>query len=147
MKPYAFRLEKILDYRKYLSKRAQVDVFNARNECLKREKEVLGLVEKKEEISEKCSEEGTKGMRVSVYQIYQTFLQKLDNDLETAHVRLNEEKENVLSKESILKQASIKKKTLETLRDLQHKKYMESSGREEQKLLDEIVLIGKGGNS
>ena len=47
MKPYSFRLNKILDYRKYLRKRAQIDVFNARNECQKREKEVLRLVEQK----------------------------------------------------------------------------------------------------
>lgn len=147
MKPYTFRLEKVLDYRKYLRKRAQIDVFNARNECLKREKEVLGLVEKRIEISEKCSEEGTKGMCVPVYQLYQTFLQKIDDDLEKAHIRLNDGKEKVTAKETLLKQASIKKKTLETLRDLQRKKYMESLGKEEQKLLDEIVLIGKGGSS
>ena len=47
-------------------------------------------------------------------------------------------------KEAILKIASIKKKTLETLKDLQHKKYMETLGREEQKILDEIVITGKG---
>ena len=45
MKSYSFRLNKILDYRKYLRKRAQIDVFNARIECQKREKELLGLVE------------------------------------------------------------------------------------------------------
>jgi len=39
MKSYSFRLNKILDYRKYLRKRAQIDVFNARIECQKMEKE------------------------------------------------------------------------------------------------------------
>jgi len=34
MKPFTFRLDKILDYRKYLSKMAQIDLFNARNECI-----------------------------------------------------------------------------------------------------------------
>jgi len=144
MKPYSFRLNKILDYRKYLRKRAQIDVFNARNECQKREKEVLGLVEKRDGISEDCSEEETKGMRVPVYQIFKAFLKKIDYDLEEAHLRLNEEKEKVMVKEAILKQASIKKKTLETLKDLQYKKYMETLGREEQKILDEIVITGKG---
>lgn len=144
MKPYSFRLNKILDYRKYLRKRAQIDVFNARNECQKREKEVLRLVEQKVEISEECSEEETKGMYVPVYQIFQTFMQKVDYDLKEAHLRLNEGKEKVMVKETILKIASIKKKTLETLKDLQHKKYMENLGREEQKILDEIVITGKG---
>jgi flagellar FliJ protein len=144
MKPYSFRLNKILDYRKYLRKRAQIDMFNARNECQKREKEVLKLIEKREEISEERSEEETKGMSVPVYQIFQAFLQKIDCDLEEAHRRFNEGKEKVVVKEAILKQASIKKKTLETLKDLQHKKYIETLGREEQKILDEIVITGKG---
>ena len=144
MKSYSFRLNKILDYRKYLRKRAQIDVFNARIECQKKEKELLGLVDQRAEISEECSEEETKGMSVPVYQIFQSFMKKIDYDLKDAHLKLNEEKEKVMVKEAILKLASIKKKTLETLKDLQHKKYMENLGREEQKILDEIVITGKG---
>lgn len=144
MKPYSFRLNKILDYRKFLSKRAQIDVFNARNECQKMKKEVLRLIEQKAEISEDRSKEEEKGMSVPEYQIFQAFLQKLDYDLKEAHLRLDEGKENVMVKEAILKQASIKKKTLETLKKFQHKKYIEALGREEQKLLDEIVITGKG---
>lgn len=144
MKSYSFRLNKILDYRKYLRKRAQIDVFNARIECQKREKELLGLVDQRAEISEECSEEETKGMSVPVYQIFQSFMKKIDYDLKDAHLKLNEEKEKVMVKEAILKLASIKKKTLETLKDLQYKKYMETMRREEQKILDEIVITGKG---
>ncbi|MGB5992809.1 MAG: flagellar export protein FliJ [Desulfobacterales bacterium] len=144
MKSYSFRLNKILDYRKYLRKRAQIDVFNARIECQKREKELLGLVDQRAEISEECSEEETRGMSVPVYQIFQSFMKKIDYDLKDAHLKLNEEKEKVMVKETILKIASIKKKTLETLKDLQYKKYMETMRREEQKILDEIVITGKG---
>ena len=144
MKSYSFRLNKILDYRKYLRKRAQIDVFNARIECQKKEKELLGLVDQRAEISEECSEEETKGMSVPVYQIFQSFMKKIDYDLKDAHLKLNEEKEKMMVKEAILKQASIKKKTLETLKDLQYKKYMETMRREEQKILDEIVITGKG---
>lgn len=146
MKPYSFRLNKILDYRRYLRKRAQINVFNARKECQRRKKKVLKLIEQKEEISKERSEEETKGMSVSVYQLFQAFLKKIDGDLEEANLRLKEGKENVMIKEAILKQASINKKTLETLNDLQFKKYMETLGREEQKILDEIAITGKGRN-
>lgn len=144
MKPYSFRLDKILDYRKYLRKRAQINVFNARNECRKREKEVLRLAERMAEVSEECSEKETKGMSVPMYQIFQGFKQKIDCDFKAAHLKLAEGKEKVMVEEAILKQASIKKKTLETLKDSQHKKYTETLGREEQKILDEIVISGKG---
>jgi flagellar protein FliJ len=144
MKPYSFRLNKILDYRKYLAKRAQIDLFNARDECQKREKEVIRLAEKRSEISEECSQEESKGVCVPTYQIFKAFLKKIDCDLDEAHLRLNEGKEEVIVKEAVLKQASIKKKTLETLKDSQYKKYMETLGREEQKILDEIVITGRG---
>jgi flagellar FliJ protein len=144
MKPYSFRLNKILDYRKYMTKRAQIDVFNAINECQKREKEVHRLSDKRAEISKECSEEEAKGVCVPIYQIFKVFLQKIDCDIRKAHLRLHEGKEEVMVKEAILKQASIKKKTLETLKDSQYKKYMETLEREEQKILDEIVITGKG---
>lgn len=146
MKPYSFRLEKVLGYRSYLRKRAQKAVFNARNKYMKMEKEVLGLAEKRSELFDKCCEEGNNGICVPVYRLYQTFIQKIDDDLEEAHVRLNEEKEKIIAKEAVLKHSSIKKKTLEILKDTQRKKYIESFQREEQKLLDEIVIIGKGGS-
>jgi len=106
--------------------------------------EILRLADKKAEISEECSDEETKGICVPVYQMFKSFLQKIDYHLEEAHLKLNEDRENVIIKEAILKQASINKKTLETLKDSQHKKYMEASEREEQKILDEIVITGKG---
>ena len=146
MKPFSFRLDKILNYRIYLRKKAQIELFNARNECSKREKEVLELIEKRSEISKQCCEEESKGMSVPAYHTYQTYLKRIGHDLEKAYIRLDQEKEEVIAKEIVLKQASINKKTLEVLKDLKHTKYMENLGREEQKILDEIVLSGKGCN-
>ena len=146
MKPFSFRLDKILNYRTYLRKKAQIELFNARNECLKREKEVMSLVEKKTEISKQCSERESKGMSVPDYNTYQAYLKRIRKDIEKAYIKLNQEKEEVIAKEIVLKQASINKKTLEVLKQLKHNKYMESLVREEQKILDEIVITGKGCN-
>ena len=71
MKPYSFRLVKILEYRSYMRKKAQIEVSNARNECLKRETEVMSLVNKKKEFSIKCSEEEIIGISVIItYDIF-----------------------------------------------------------------------------
>ena len=144
MKPFSFRLDKILNYRTYLRKKAQIELFNARNECLKREKEVLDLIEKRKEISEQCSEKESRGMSVPEYNKYQAYLKRIGEDIEKAYIRLNREKEEVIAKEIVLKQASINKKTLEVLKERKHNKYVESLVREEQKILDEIVITGKG---
>ena len=145
MKPFTFRLSKILDYRKHLNKIAQIDLFNARKECIRREKEVKRLSEKRREVVKSCSDEGLKGIDVPRYKIYQAYLYKIMYDLESAHTRLKQEKENVRNKKAILANESIKKKTLETLKDLQQSKYIELSEREDQKTLDEMVITGRGG--
>ena len=143
MKPFTFRLDKILDYRKYLTKVAQIDLFNARTECIRREKKVKRLSEKRKEIAKSCIDEGVKGIDVPRYKIYLAYLSKIEHDLESAHTLLKQEKENVITKETILTNESIKKKTLETLKDLKHNKYIELSQREDQKILDEMVITGK----
>jgi len=147
MKPFTFRLDKILDYRKYLTKVAQIDLFNARTECIRREKKVKRLSEKRKEIAKSCIDEGVKGIDVPRYKIYLAYLSKIAHDLESAHTLLKQEKENVITKEAILTNESIKKKSLETLKDLKHNKYIELSEREEQKVLDEIVITGRGQRS
>ena len=34
MKPFKFRLEKILDYKKYRERKAQIELYNARNKLI-----------------------------------------------------------------------------------------------------------------
>ncbi len=124
-------------------RRAQIDLSVARNECKRIEEEIEKLSQKKVAITVECIDEGLKGMDVARYQIYQSFLQGLDDGLENAHTGLIEGEKKVLAKKAVLKNKSIKKKALEMLKEMQHKKYKETSIREEQKTLDEIVLIGR----
>jgi flagellar FliJ protein len=143
MKPFTFRLDKILDYRGYLMRRAQIDLSVVRNECKRIEEEIERLSQKKVATAAECIDEGVNGMDVARYQIYQAFLQGLDDGLENAHTGLIEGEKQVLAKKAVLKNKSIKKKALEMLKEMQHKKYKETSIRKEQKTLDEIVLIGR----
>ncbi len=101
------------------------------------------MSQKKVAITAECIDEGLKGMDVVRYQIYQACLQGLDLGLENAHAGLIEGEKQVLAKKAVLKNKSIKKKALEMLKEMQHKKYKETSIREEQKTLDEIVLVGR----
>jgi len=143
MKPFTFRLDKILDYRGYLMRRAQIDLSVARNECKKIEEEIDTLSQKKAAITAECIDEGVKGMDVARYLIYQAFLQGLDDGLENAHAGLMVGKKQVLAEKAFLKKKSIEKKALEILKKMQHKKYKEILVKEEQKTLDEIVLVGR----
>lgn len=147
MKRFSFRLDSILRYKSHLEKMAQRDLFKAMNRVIEIEKTIKGLGEKRIETARECSDEGFKGMNVPEYQMYRSFLQKLEHDLERSHIRLKEGEEKVKAKKAALRRASIKKKTLEVLKDLRHKEYMTRLEREEQKVMDELVLIRKGGRT
>jgi len=141
MKPFSFRLDSILNYRNYLEKRAQRNLVNAINEYRGLEREIERLSKKRIEIAGKCSEEGLRGMDVPKYHIYRFFLQKVTDDLERANMSLEKTEEKIKKKKAVLKGESIKKKTLETLKDSQLKKHMLRLETEEQKTLDELVIM------
>jgi flagellar FliJ protein len=141
MKPFSFRLDSILNYRNYLEKKAQRNLVNAINEYRGLGREIERLSKKRIEIAGKCSEEGLRGMDVPKYHIYRFFLQKVTDDLERANMSLEKTEEKIKKKKAVLKGESIKKKTLETLKDLQLKKYMLRLETEEQKKLDELVIM------
>jgi flagellar FliJ protein len=144
MTSFKFRLDKILDYRKYLTKVAQIELFKAKNEYIRREKQVKRLSEKRQELSKSCIEEGVKGIDVPRYRIFQAYLYKIERELESAHSLLEQENENVITQKTILKNESIKEKSLDTLKSIKHNKYVELSERQDQKVLDEIVISGRG---
>jgi flagellar export protein FliJ len=132
-----------LGYRKYLEKLALAELIKVRNEFMIIEKQVERTAAKKMEIGERCSNEEFKGLSVPEYQIYQAFLVKIDHDLKEERSCLQASRKAVAEHEAFIKEKSIEKKTIETLKDLQYKKYLETSAREEQKVLDEMVVRRK----
>jgi len=84
--------------------------------------------------------------QVPLYQIYRSYINKLDMDLEKAHRRLKELGKQVKAKENVLKEETIRKKTLENLKDLQFDRFMQQLNKEEQKEMDEVVILRRGGS-
>jgi len=147
MKPFSFRLDSILNYRNYLEKRARRNLANAISEYIGWEREIERLSKKRIEIAGKCSDEGLRGMDVPKYHMYRSFLQRVSDDLERANMSLKKAEEKIEEKKAALKDKSIKKKTLETLKDLQRKRYMRRLETEEQKTIDELVIMKKEGRA
>ena len=137
----------MLKYRNYLERRAKIDLFNAQNDVLRKKKEIERLSDERMNIARERSQEGFRGINVSKYQMYRSFLQKLDDDLETAHISLKKKEATIEEKKVALKKESIRKKTLETLKDLQLKRHMKQLEREEQKVMDELAIMGRGGTA
>ena len=144
MKPFTFRLESILRYRKYLEKRAQGNLARAREELSRREKSVQSIHQRRKDIEVESENRVAKGIDVSVYRLYFAFSQRLQDDLDEAIHRLMESEKEVHTKKIAVKEASVKKKSLSVLRDQYWKEYTEGLEKEERKALDELVIMRRG---
>jgi flagellar FliJ protein len=143
MKGFSFRLEKVLNYRKNLEKIAQRDLFNARNEYISKEKTIDLLKEKRTEIARECGRSKANGIDVPMYHAYGIYVIRLDRDLEAAYIDLEKAGEEVNSRVEILREKSKGKTIMETLREAALNTYIDSVEKEEQKILDELAIMGR----
>ena len=77
---------------------------------------------------------------------HRDFLRGLDRSLENAHVNLKRCEKKVVEKKKKLNKASVGKKSLEVLRETELETHKRGVEAEEQKLVDELVLLRRGGN-
>lgn len=144
MKRFSFRLESVLNRRKYLEKQAQRDLYQAKNAYMRTEKSIAHMKGFRKEISGECSRKESQGIAVPSHRIYKTFIDRTDHDLSDARVELDRIGEEVKDKTAALNKALVKKKTMETLKRAQHQTYLEHLEKENQKAMDELVITRRG---
>lgn len=141
MKRFSFRLEKVLRYRKYLETKARIKLTDAINEFHEKENSIKMIAAKRKELANECGGEKEKGMDVARYRLYYHYFRKLNEEQEEGTLALKKTEEKVQTHRALLTKESIKKKTLEMLKEVQRGRYQEISGKEEQKRMDETAVI------
>jgi len=144
MSPFVFRLDMVLRYRAYQEKKALVDLSRAISGRREAKRQVHILNEKRREMAERCRKEQIRGIRVSQHLFYMASLEKLDHDLKEAHQEVDRADHRVRSLEEALKRKSLRKKSLEILKDQHLKRHGEKAEREAQRALDEMVMPRRG---
>jgi flagellar FliJ protein len=144
MKRFRFRLDTLLDYRNYLERRAQIELATAIREVERRKEEVNRISLQRREMARECDDASARGVDVPLYLMYRSYLQSLDDHLEKAHLNVKEGEERLLERRSRLDKETIKKKSLVSLKERQLEDHLMSSQRDEQKTMDELVLISGG---
>ena len=144
MKPFTFRLEKVLNYRGHLLDRARLELSAARARMLAAQEGLSQLTNRREAAKESCRREGARSMTGLRYHLYQKFLDGLDRNLDEAHVDLRKRASRVKDCEKAVASARIQKKVLETLKERGRQAHAEAAARVEQKEMDDMVLIHRG---
>ena len=140
MQRFKYRLERVLQYRQFLEKKAMLHLAKLKQGYRSIEKRIGRLENKRLQVAEQCRNAGLQGVDVSHYETYQSYLQKLKSDLAAAATELEEKAAAIHSQESVLKSETIKRKALETHKENHWRTHREMTAKEEQKILDELVI-------
>ena len=144
MKPFTFRLESVLKYRRFMEKKEMMRLMQHKKACEDIKTAISRLTSKRSDMALKCSQAGAEGASVFEYLSYKSYLNTLQEDIEAAHNELREAEHRVREQESVLKKETIKKKALERLRELRVEDHRKTIDRLEQQYLDELAINKRG---
>lgn len=144
MKRFSFRLESVLSYRKFREKKAMLQLIKFRNTHVRIKNKILELKNEKLKVSEKCRTDSSQGIDASLYKSYISYLDKLGVEIKNSKVELDENETAMKQQEAVLKSETINKKALEIHKETLFKAHSIAAEKEEQKLLDEMILIRQG---
>jgi flagellar FliJ protein len=143
MKRFKFRLDPVIRYREYRERIAQIGLA----------RETQALVERKNRISEieqarRCTvseldSEQKQGIEVDRHLIFTAYLQGLHDEIESERERLVEIDKRIREKQEAAKVETMKKKTLEWIKQTQYSKHLKWINRAEQKAADELIGLKK----
>jgi flagellar protein FliJ len=141
MDRFVFRLGRVLRYREHIEKKARQELGKAREACASRERTLGEVSFRRSRAAMRCAREQEQGMEGAAYHLHRAFIQGLSSEMDEASQRLQEAKEGVKEMEKAWLRASSNKKALEKLRERQSSAHREFQEKEEQKLLDELVVL------
>ena len=145
MKKFSFKLESVLKYRQHQEEKARRDLTDATNAWMETRDICDELVKKKEKLLNQLRMDAMVGMAASWYMACQNYVRQLDDELELAQHKLEKQNQIVADHRESLKKQYMEKESLDSLKSLyaqNHKAWVE---QEEQKLLDEMILMKRGG--
>ena len=144
MKAFSFRLESVLNYRKFLEKKAMMQLMREKKLYSEVEMLISHFKSKKSEVAKQCHLAGLNGVDASHYQTYKSYLGKLNDDIDKAYIELKEKEKDIEEQEMVLKNETVKKKAVETLRNRHFEEHRSMAEKAEQKYMDEVVILQRG---
>ena len=140
MKPFKFRLESVLKYRRFMEKKEMMRLMQHKNACKDIKASIRRLSAQRSDLALKCSRAGARGASAFEYLSYKSYLNLLKEDIEDARYELRKKERRVREQEAVLKKETIRKKVLERLKELRLEDHRETIDKLEQQYLDELVI-------
>jgi flagellar FliJ protein len=135
MKPFAFRLEKFLNLRKYYEDEAKIELGRAVGVLAELEGRIMALAAERVRAAAAQFKPGNSAIEIQQYMLYLTRLdntkERLLKEAAIAEMKVEEAREAFL-------EASRERKVLDNLKEKKQKEYHKTQLAEETKVLDDI---------
>ncbi len=143
MKRFSFRLSSLLDFREYLERLARKETADAYKNVKKSQRVIDQLKEKYIKTAVMLDKIVLKGIKAEELQLYNQYLDMMDNSIVEEKQRKIELKKELEKKIAELTKKSVDKKVIERLKEKKETEYMEEFRKFDQETIDEVVSIKK----
>ena len=143
MKKFKFRLEPLKQYREFLERQKQLEVAKARSDVLSCEQSIDQTRAALLEAMSRLEDDLCKGMDAERFLRVKDYLSVLESFENMEKKRLGRLIETLTRRQKELAKKSVEKKAIEKLKLRQKEEYYTAMRKEEQKSLDDIVILRK----
>jgi len=139
MKRFKFRLDPVIRYREYRERIAQIKLARETQALIQSKNRISEIEQARRYAVSELDGEQEEGIEVDRYRVFTAYLRGLRHEIESESERLIEIGKRIREKQELVKAETIKKKTLEWIKQTEYSKYLEWVNRAEQKTADELI--------
>ena len=143
MKRFKFRLDPVIRYREYRERIAQIGLARETQALVESEKRISEIEQARRCTVSELDSEQKQGIEVDRHLIFTAYLQGLHDEIESERERLVEIDKRIREKQEAAKVETMKKKTLEWIKQTQYSIHLKWINRAEQKAADELIGLKK----
>ena len=143
MKRFKFRLDPVIRYREYRERIAQIGLARETQALVESKNRIYEIEQARQYTVSELDSEQKQGIEVDRHLIFTAYLQGLRDEIESERERLVEIDKRIREKQEAAKVETMKKKTLEWIKQIQYSKHLKWINRAEQKAADELIGLKK----
>lgn len=143
MKRFKFRLDPVIRYQEYRERIAQIGLARETQALVESEKRISEIEQARRCTVSELDSEQKQGIEVDRHLIFTAYLQGLRDEIESERERLVEIDKRIREKQEAAKVETMKKKTLEWIKQTQYSNHLKWINRAEQKAADELIGLKK----
>jgi len=137
---YKFRLEPVLKYRKLLEENLQRDFAVLKRQLFDENEKLSNFKQMRDRFSGELQEKQVKSTSVSDIILYTDYLQQITKEIENQSKKILEVEKSVEQKREELVRAMKNRKTIDRLREKEHKAHVQELSKKEQDQMNEVAI-------